>query len=294
MGQLMNIDPLIDEAPGIEQIPCDTWLDFRSRIYGNLFDHTDDERGPYEHGPYEPGTLERGRFIFRGHGSSNWKLVPTFDRWLPTVPKKEKPKIADELLDHFKKEFEGQADLAEEVLNSKHQMLGIAQHHGLPTRLLDWTESPYIAAFFAFSGLLSQKGEYWHQQEDQHVAVWALDTKRSIWSGNFGVEVIEVPPTSNYRMRNQTAKFTHMTAALYSSLEELVRQYHESNLDINWDIERPVLFKYVVPANEIRFALADLDLMGINYSRIFQDREGYALAAKMRIALKQVKNEYGW
>lgn len=272
---------------GIEEIWCNSWSDFKARIYNDLFRHERADQGP---GQDEPGKFVRGRFIFRGHGSSEWPLKPTFDRWFLESPKK-KPKIANELFEHFKRECEGALDLTEEVMNDRDKLLGIAQHHGLPTRLLDWTESPYIAAFFAFSGLLSEKEEP-QDPADSKVAVWVVDTERTFWSSHFGVEIIEVPPASNYRLKNQTAKFTNLTTDLYGTLEDLV--HHYVTAVEGPESQKSVLFKYLIPTLETRVALSDLVLMGINYSRLFPDRDGYARAAMMAVVLEHRKDKFGW
>jgi hypothetical protein len=182
-------------------------------------------------------------------------------------------------LENFRKETEAKDDLPPAVRRDRYQLLGLARHHGLPTRLLDWTESPYIAAFIAYSGRLFRQEARNQEGDDPDVAVWALDSGSRIWSSEFGVEIIDVPSESNLRLRHQTAKFTYLKAT-YDTLEEFAQQWEGEE-----EVSEPVLRKYVIPASQAEAVLADLDLMGINYSRIFPDLEGFALAAFMRTSL---------
>lgn len=91
-------------------------------------------------------------WIYRGVPDSSFKLIPKIGR-----PESRKNPDNEELEVYSVKEekrlFEEFKRTAHPYfsknLNSDIELLAVAQHHGLPTRLLDWTESPLVAAYFA-------------------------------------------------------------------------------------------------------------------------------------------------
>ena len=121
-------------ADKIKQTSYPTWTEFKSDVFKDLFGE-------------DP--IRRGKFLFRGQRDPEWKLSSTFDRSFPSISGHKRINLERELLTHFKKECEDDTDIRD-ILNDKVATMALAQHHGLPTRLLDWTESPYVAAFFAF------------------------------------------------------------------------------------------------------------------------------------------------
>lgn len=52
------------------------------------------------------------------------------------------------------------------------EIAGIAQHYGIPTRLLDWTQDLFVALYFAASGALKVK----ENQEKENMVIWALNS----------------------------------------------------------------------------------------------------------------------
>ncbi|HEY1948990.1 MAG TPA: FRG domain-containing protein [Bryobacteraceae bacterium] len=243
----------------IQEIPITSWSNFKSTWLREIF---------------APSRPSRGRFYFRGQGSSAYPLVSSFDRWHTSSAniKKLSKKDATELFLKFFREEAGRLIPDQSLPIDQEQLLALAQHYGVPTRLLDWTESPYVAAFFAFSGIASA-----FKPPVQSVAIWCLDTESALWNQDTGIKYFSAPSPYNERLRTQLGKFTLLTSP-FDSVEEHIDKC---------DTIGGTLRKIILPAAQARMALADLDFMGINYSTIYPGLDGCARAANLRMLLER-------
>ncbi|CAG1021957.1 hypothetical protein MTYM_01383 [Methylococcales bacterium] len=106
-------------------------------------------------------------FVYRGHASADWVLQSSLERIIGNEWSSERAKQFEEFsLAQFKSKFH-LYDHENIKPDSKLAWLSIMQHNGVPTRLLDFTESPYIALYFAL--------EAYNPQTCADFAVFALD-----------------------------------------------------------------------------------------------------------------------
>jgi hypothetical protein len=109
---------------------------------------------------------EKSDYIFRGQADVGWHLVPSLTRLLkeidPEIAAVEAEQIEVALLNNFKKN----ADLyfSQDILKTRVNPAArwsLMQHHGSPTRLLDWTNNLLVAVFFAVNSHPGENGAIW-------------------------------------------------------------------------------------------------------------------------------------
>ena len=215
-------------------------------------------------------------WAFRGERDERWPLYSSISRYFQHfgVHPKAWSKQEARILRIFKRKAHQFLDKPPEP-DDDFQWLALMQHHGAPTRLIDFTWSPYVAAFFALERTLHD-GVVWAlnperldssraskpvrmdpRSKDNFRRYFLKGDRRMIWMGE--------PHTMNRRLIAQSGTFA-VPGVLDVPLEEMLNAPDQQN----------ILAKFVL-ANEVReVGMRELYRMNITYATLFPDLDGLA------------------
>jgi hypothetical protein len=162
--------------------------------------------------------------MYRGHSSDTFDLIPVAGRYKTPARILKSKQIADEkyLLNRFRREG---AHLLPSGL-SDWELLFVARHHGLPTRLLDWSRNPMVALYFAVESRAKGTAAVFSEVHLPHV-----DTTKT--PDPFAVSKVRkvIPPHLTQRISAQDSLFTiHPDPTAPYSSKTLIRYTISTNL----------------------------------------------------------------
>jgi len=221
--------------------------------------------------------LERKTYIWRGQRCDTWKLFSTLDRALASRTSR---KLRDKHLEQFKFAVRGRRGANPPNDLSENDWWALGQHYGLATPLLDWTTSPFTAAYFAFA----QK----KAPQTSRRAIWAFSTFSSRKKSEElrlahletdhppYVEFVRPMSDENSRLVNQGGLFTRSPDGL--SLDDWVRHNFKGE-------KRAILLKITVPNSDRDDCLRSLNRMNINHLSLFPDLYGAATFCNLNLEI---------
>ncbi len=237
-------------------------------------------------------------YVFRGQMDAQWPLLPTFARLVKQANISNSPFAREEHLKRFYRSTMGRRGILQlpspETSADQRLWWALGQHYGLATPLLDWTYSPFVAAFFAFYRAVPL--------DDPRVSsrvVWAINRARVVERSEAIdrkykrdcpestvrapiIDFIEPDMDSNARLINQRGLFTRSPIGRRApnDIANWVRKYFSNKSE-------SVLVQIQIPNEETTRSefLLDLNRMNINPLTLFPDLEGSSMYANLALEI---------
>jgi hypothetical protein len=196
-------------------------------------------------------------WIFRGVEDENYQLIPRIGRSDTSRDLNTSNDLGysaeheDRCIERFKREARPHMIIEP---RSRLDWLSIAQHHGVPTRLLDWTDSPLIASYFAL-----REGGFVNKQP-KNAAIYGIACPQIVSSDQ---EIELVADVVAYFPQHLTPRITAQRGLFtYHPIPD--HTYTPSEL-VKWIIPSRICFTLKVILNKCGFNEASMfpDLVGV-------------------------------
>jgi hypothetical protein len=229
-------------------------------------------------------------YVWRGQRHPDWPLASSLERQLlasddatdGAAGSSGDRKMRDQIQQHlerFKQSASGLRGPSPKDLSDE-QWWALGRHYGLITPLLDWTEKPFVALFFALRGAAPLAGWESHAPvRSDCFAMYRLTHAPQLEDATLAV--VRTPIDELGRMQQQRGLFTWNRSHAHVDLVTLLDDTGRGDL----------LTQATVSTAAIPEALRDLELHGIDHRQLFPDMFGAAAHANVQLELHPVIGE---
>ncbi len=202
----------------------------------------------------------RAQLVFRGQADARWALLPTLDRVKKYGTTADREHQLTQLISQFRQQARSLASDLRPEADLEWELLG--RHHGLPTSVLDFSRSPYVAAYFAFADPAPS--------DATHASVWVFNRDRFARDPVPAVAIIDDEEQIRFNARAQEQQGLFLKMKEVGAVEAVIPGCLERH-----DIPTG-------PAPRAT-ALSALDAMLITARSLFRDLDGAARTAALNV-----------
>ncbi|HWQ53405.1 MAG TPA: FRG domain-containing protein [Bryobacteraceae bacterium] len=251
--------------------------------------------------------FDNGRWVFRGQCDEKWRLQPLIERLFLDCQATafiegtlDTGGLARFVIREFRRRVHNYlSELPRD--DDDEEWLALMRHYGAPTKLLDWTKSPYVAAFFATADARNTDSAVWAidrvsvQEEARRMLGVNQMSSISVPEHLLGLRygpAASTPPVvvplwpfrMNERLTIQQGLFLSQNTLRWpfeACLKHVLR-----SASANRRLDRKWLRKLVVTKSARLQVLRELEMMNINYATLFPGLDGFARSLTIAMEIR--------